>query len=116
MTLEKKMKQCEEGVDFNYVIPETEDTTVGIKLLSGEYIGTIYQYGKVKFEEEKDGAIYLQFVYNVLESPLEKKILENDMNFRNHIGDILVSIMSQNIDKGIIDEVGTDYSEEPDSK
>jgi hypothetical protein len=36
--------------------------------------------------------------------------------FKNHIGDILVSIMSQNIDKGIIDEVGTDYSEESDTE
>jgi hypothetical protein len=110
------MKTYKEGIDFNYVIPETEGTTVGIKLLTGEYSDTVYQYGKVKFEEEKDGAIYLQFVYNVLETPLEKDVLEKDMNFKNHIGDVLVSIMSNNIDKGIIDEVGTDYSEEPDNE
>jgi hypothetical protein len=110
------MKTYKEGVDFNYVIPESEDTTVGVKLLTGEYSDTVYQYGKVKFEEEKDGAIYLQFVYNVMETPLEKDVLEKDMNFKNHIGDILVSIMSQNIDKGIIDEVGTNYSEEFDTE
>ena len=110
------MKTYKEGVDFNYVIPESEDTTVGVKLLTGEYSDTVYQYGKVKFEEEKDGAIYLQFVYNVMETPLEKDALEKDMNFKNHIGDILVSIMSQNIDKGIIDEVGTNYSEESDTE
>jgi len=110
------MSQYKEGVDFNYVIPESEETTVGVKLLSGKYIDTVYQYGKVKFEEEKDGAIYLQFVYNVLESPIQKEELEKNMDFKNHIGDILVSIMSQNIDKGIIDEVGTDYSEESDTK
>jgi hypothetical protein len=110
------MKTYKEGVDFNYVIPESEDTTVGVKLLTGEYSDTVYQYGKVKFEEEKDGAIYLQFVYNVMETPLEKDVLEKDMNFKNHIGDILVSIMSQNIDKGIIDEVGTNYSEESDTE
>ena len=110
------MKQLKEGVDFNYEIPETEETTVGIKILSGKYIDTVYQYGKVKFEEEKDGAIYLQFVYNVLDTPLVKEELEKDMDFRNHIGDILVNIMSQNIDKGIIDEAGTDYSEELDTE
>lgn len=110
------MKSLKEGVDFNYVIPETEDTTVGIKLLSGKYIDTVYQYGKVRFEEQKDGAIYLQFVYNILETPLAKEELEKSMDFKNHIGDILVNIMSQNIDKGIIDEVGTDYSEEPDTE
>lgn len=107
------MKTYKEGVDFNYVIPESEDTTVGVKLLTGEYSNTVYQYGKVKFEEEKDGAIYLQFVYNVMETPLEKDVLEKDMNFKNHIGDILVSIMSENMDKGTIDETGTNYSEEP---
>ncbi len=110
------MKNYKEGVDYNYVIPENEETTVGVKLLSGEYIDTVYQYGKVKFEEEPNGAIYLQFVYNVLETPLQEESLNADMNFKNHIGDILVSIMSQNLDKGIIDEAGTDYSEEPDTE
>lgn len=110
------MKSLKEGVDFNYVIPETEDTTVGIKLLTGQYTDTVYQYGKVKFNEEKDGAIYLQFVYNILETPHDKEFLETDMDFKNHIGDILVSIMSENLDKGIIDEAGTDYSEESDTQ
>jgi hypothetical protein len=110
------MNQYKEGVDFNYVIPETEGTTVGIKLLTGKFSDTTYQYGKVKFEEEKDGAIYLRFVYNVMETSLNKDELETSSEFKSHIGDILVSIMSQNIDKGIIDEVGTDYSEELDTK
>lgn len=110
------MKTYKEGVDFNYVIPETEDTTVGVKILTGDYIDTIYQYGKVKFEEEKDGAIYLRFVYNVTETPLNKEELDSSDDFKNHIGDILVSIMSQNNVKGIIDEAGTDYSEEFDTE
>lgn len=110
------MKNYKEGVDFNYIIPQSEDTTVGIKLLTGAYSETVYQYGKVKFEEEKDGAIYLRFVYNVTETPLNKEELEKSPEFKNHIGDVLVSIMSQNIDKGIIDEVGTNYSEESDTE
>jgi hypothetical protein len=110
------MEQFKEGKDFIYIIPESEETTVGIKLLTGQYSDTVYQYGKVKIEEEKDGAIYLRFVYNVMETPLDKEELENSSEFKNHIGDILVSIMSQNIDRGIIDEVGTDYSEESDTE
>jgi hypothetical protein len=110
------MKNYKEGVDFNYIIPQSENTTVGIKLLTGDYSETVYQYGKVKFEEEKDGAIYLRFVYNVTETPLNKEELEKSPEFKNHIGDVLVSIMSQNIDKGIIDEVGTNYSEESDTE
>lgn len=110
------MEQFKEGKDFIYIIPESEDTTVGVKLLTGQYSDTVYQYGKVKIEEEKDGAIYLRFVYNVMETPLNKDELQKSSEFKNHIGDILVSIMSQNIDKGIIDEVGTDYSEESDTE
>ncbi len=36
------------------------------------------------------------------------------MKFKNHIGDILTTIISQNMGKGLNDESGTDYSEEPD--
>jgi hypothetical protein len=103
-----------EGVDYNYVIPESEQTTVGIKLLTGPFRDVTYQYGKVKFEEAEGGDIYLKFVYNILESPYEK--LSDDNSFKNYIGDILVEIMSQNIDKGLLDEAGTDYIEESDSK
>jgi hypothetical protein len=109
------MKQLKEGVDFNYVIPENEGTTVGIKLLTGKFADTVYQYGKVKFEEEKTGDIYLRFIYNVLETTLDKKELEESSEFKNYIGDLLVSIMEQNMEKGIVDEAGTDYSEESDS-
>ena len=110
------MKKYKEGVDFNYVIPEDENTTVGIKILSGKYADTVYQYGKVGFEEEKSGDIFLKFVYNILETQLNKDELEKSGDFKNHIGDILVNIMEQNMDKGLIDEAGTDYSEESDSQ
>lgn len=103
-----------EGVDYNYVIPEDEKTTVGIKLLTGPYKDTVYQYGEVKFEEEKDGAVYLRFVYNVVESSFKDE--ELGIDFKNYIGDILVEIISQNVNKGLMDEAGTDYIEESDSK
>jgi len=104
-----------EGVDYYYVIPEDEKTTVGIKLLTGPYKDTIYQYGRVEFEEEEDGAVYLRFVYNIVESPFEQDFLQNE-KFKNYIGDLLVDIMQQNLDKGLLDEAGTDYIEESDSK
>lgn len=110
------MNKLKEGVDFNYLIPETEEHTVGVKLLTGKFAGTIYQYGKVGFEEEKDGATYLRFIYNIVESSFDKEELENNMEFKNHLGDILVSILTANLDKGLLDEAGTEYSEEPDSK
>lgn len=109
------MKILKEGVDWNYVIPEDESTTVSVKLLTGKYADTVYQYGKVGFDEQSNGDIYLRFIYNINESPFDKEKLEKDDDFKNYIGDVLVNIMQQNMDKGLIDEVGTDYSEESDS-
>lgn len=106
------MKTLEEGIDWLYLIPESEDTTINLKLLTGPYKDTIYQYGKVGFDEAEGGDVYLKFVYNIVETTHDKEVLEKDLDFKNYIGDILVNIMSQNLDKGINDEVGTDYSEE----
>lgn len=108
------MQILKESVDWEYIIPNDETTTTNLKILSGAYTDTVYQYGKVKFEEESDGAMYLRFVYNIIETPLNAAELEKSAEFKNYIGDVLVNIMSQNMEKGIDDEVGTDYSEEFD--
>lgn len=110
------MQTLNEGKDWEYIIPEDDGTTIHLKLLSGKYTDTVYQYGKVKVEEVPNGDVYLKFVYNVVESPLNKEQLEEDQDFKNHIGDVLVSIMSKNIEEGKIDEIGTDYSEESDKE
>jgi hypothetical protein len=97
-----------EGIDFCFIYPKDDKTTVHIKLLDGPYKDTTFKYGKVKFEE-KNEQMYLLFGYDVLESTVDKpKKLEKDSDFKNHIGDLLVEIMSSNIEQEIIDEVGTD--------
>lgn len=110
------MQTLSEGKDWEYIIPDDKGTTIHLKLLTGKYTGTIYQYGKVKFEEVPDGDIYLKFVYNVVETPLKREELEESLEFKNYIGDVLVNIMSNNIEEGNIDEIGTDYSEESDKE
>jgi hypothetical protein len=50
----------------------------------------------------------------VLESKVKKPAkLEKDEDFKNYIGDLLVEIMSSNMDEDIIDETGTDNTEKP---
>jgi hypothetical protein len=110
------MRTLNEGKDWLYIIPEDEGTTIHLKLLSGEYSGTVYQYGKVQTEEAPDGALYLKFIYNIVETPFDKTVLENSDDFKNYIGDVLVNIMSQNLEEGTIDETGTSYSEESDNE
>jgi len=110
------MRQLSEGKEWEYIIPDDKGTTIHLKLLGGDYADTVYQYGKVKFDESENGDVYLQFVYNIIETPLNTKELEASQDFKNYIGDILVNIMSKNIEEGNIDEIGTDYSEESDKE
>jgi hypothetical protein len=102
-----------EGIDYCFIYPKDSTTAVNIRLMEGPYKDTVFRYGKVKFKEENE-QIYLLFAYDVLESPVDKpKKLEKDSNFKNHIGDLLVEIMSSNIEQEVIDETGTDDFKEP---
>jgi len=93
-----------EGLDYCFIYPKDDGETVHIKLLDGKYKDTIFKYGKVKFEE-KDEQMYLLFGYDVLESTIDKpKKLEKDDTFKNYIGDLLVELMSANIEQELIDE------------
>jgi len=102
-----------EGIDYCFIYPKDEEQTVHVRLLTGEYADTVFKYGKVKFEE-KNGEMYLLFAYDVLESEVSTpKELEKDTKFKNNIGDLLVQIMSGNLEQDIIDEAGTDDIDQP---
>ena len=101
-----------EGTDYCFIYPKDDKTAVHIKLLTGPYQDTVFKYGRVKFEE-RDENVYLLFAYNVLESTVAKaKKLEKDDDFKNYIGDLLVDLMSANLEQDIIDETGTEDSQE----
>jgi hypothetical protein len=96
-----------EGIDYCFIYPKEDAAAVHIRFLDGPYKDTVYKYGKVKFEE-KNEQVYLLFGYDVLESPVDKpKKLEKDESFKNYIGDLLVEIMSSNIEQEVVDETGT---------
>ena len=102
-----------EGIDYCFIYPKDDKQSVHIRLIEGPYKDTVFKYGKVKFEEKND-QMYLLFAYDVLESTVSKpKKLEKDDKFKNYIGDLLVEIMSSNIEQEIVDEVGTDDTENP---
>ena len=102
-----------EGQDYCFIYPKDDKNTVHIQLMTGEYKDTVFKYGKVKFKEEND-LVYLLFAYDVLESPINKPSkMEKDEAFKNYIGDLLVELMSANLDMEIEDETGTDNTENP---
>jgi hypothetical protein len=103
--------QFTEGVDYCFIYPKDDPHSVHIRLLSGTYKDTVYKYGTVKFEESGDN-LCLLFQYDVVESTYAKpRKLEKDRDFKTYIGDILVQIMSENIDQEIIDETNDNNTE-----
>jgi len=103
-----------EGVDYCFIYPKDDGTSVHIRLLTGPYKDTVFKYGKVKFEE-KNNDVYLLFRYDVLESTVMKPSkMEKDEQVKNYLGDLLVELMSSNLEQDIIDETGTDDIKEPD--
>jgi hypothetical protein len=97
-----------EGLDYCFIYPKDDTTAVHIRLLDGKYKDTVFKYGKVKFKKESD-QVYLLFAYDVIESTVDSpKKLEKDMDFKNYLGDLLVEIMSSNVEQEVIDETGTD--------
>jgi hypothetical protein len=103
-----------EGLDYCFIYPKEEKNVAHIKLLTGTYKDTLFKYGKVSFKEEMD-SVRLLFAYYVLESPVMKpKKLEKDPAFKQFAGDLLVELMTANLDEDIIDETRTDDTETPD--
>ena len=102
-----------EGLDYCFIYPKDDESAVHIRFLDGPYKDTVFKYGKVKFDEKND-QVYLLFAYDVIESTVDKpRKLEKDDKFKNYIGDLLVEIMSGNMEQDIIDEAGTSDTEEP---
>lgn len=103
-----------EDIDYKYIFPAKDDKSVHIKLLTGPFQDTIFKFGKVKVEEKDDEA-YLHFAYDVIESKVSKpKKLEKNEDFKNYIGNLLVEIITGNLQQEIIDENGTTDLEESD--
>jgi hypothetical protein len=103
-----------EGLDYCFINPKDEKDTTHVRVLTGPYKDTLYKYGKVSFKEENDKA-HLLFAFYVLESPMMKpKKLEQDPDFKQYAGDLLVDLMRSNLDEEMIDEIRANHTETPD--
>lgn len=87
-----------------------EWTALRLTGVTEEYKDIIYKYGKVEInEDEKNDNASLQFDYDVLLSPIiSKKDLEEDMDFKNLMGDILHHLIEEQLQKDSMQYVNTD--------
>jgi hypothetical protein len=75
------------------LLDEDYDGNQLIKLTSNEYSGIIYTYGRVRLLEEED-LLRVQFEFDIHENPVG--FVDRD-KFRNHIGDILIDLLEENL-------------------
>lgn len=88
----------QENVDYIFKNAEDDSGLMNIKLVSGDYDGVEYRYGKVSAEEDKEtDQAYLSFEFDVID-PGENNLLEENMDFKNHIGIILQNIIMKSIE------------------
>jgi hypothetical protein len=68
-----------------------------IKIDEGDYEGVMYQYDTVSFEESEDGDVILQFNTITVDNPKNYDLTTSE--FENTIGDILTTIIQEQLDE-----------------
>ena len=88
------MIELQENVDYKFDIDPSEDSSfVNIQLLSGKFSGVVYKYGKVSLkEDEENDEAHLIFGFDIVDQ-IDHFNLEENLEFKNHIGEILTAIM-----------------------
>ncbi len=71
------------------------EMVVPIKIVKGAYKGTVFTYGEVSFNEEND-TVNCKFEYTIVEK--SNDLVEDDL-FINHLGEILVDILAEEIEE-----------------
>jgi len=84
--------------DVYCVVDNEKAELAGIKILHGEYEGTIYSYGKVEFEDGKPN-INFERTFHVVPEGKTLDELNTNEELNKLIGDILVELISHQISK-----------------
>lgn len=90
----KKYKFCDEDPSIQ---------PIPIIITEGKYKGVKLQYGRIAFEDI-DGNMQLNFDYRLIENP---KDLEEDQEFVDGLGEVLVSVLEEEME-----ELGDDFLKE----
>ena len=85
------MNEFDENVDYKFIIPEDDSQRVDIQILTGEYAGVVYNYGKVSFDEDvENDQAFLNFEFDVVD---DLGMSLDTHEFKTFIGDILTGIL-----------------------
>lgn len=77
----------QENVDYE-LIPVENQEHWQIRIKTGTYIETVFEFGKLKIVDEE----YMNFSYELIYSPIEE-LNEEDTDFQYVVKEILISVM-----------------------
>lgn len=77
----------QENVDYE-LIPVENQEHWQIRIKTGAYIETVFEFGKLKIVDEE----YMNFSYELIYSPIEE-LNEEDTDFQYVVKEILMSVM-----------------------
>ena len=87
-----------ETIDYNFVERDGAEL-YSVQLLTGEWLGVIYTYGRVSIKEDRwKKQATLHFDYRIEDTSQSDHFTDDLLRstaFRNHIGDVLASILSK---------------------
>ena len=70
-----------------------------MEIIDGEFKGLVYQYGKVQFEDGKPHLNFQRTIRRLPEDGREVSELENSEELNTLMGDILVELMQEQIER-----------------
>jgi hypothetical protein len=104
-----------EGVDYTFIEIQLDEPVDAIKITKGPFADVVYYYGGVKIIPESN-VNRLAYQYTIWDSAGHpKQELISSSEFQTYIGDILVSIITDEQNKGVYAAPRIDDPQEFDS-
>jgi len=106
MTTQKENSHTDKTKTKRYVFAQKEGEEHScVKITEGKFKDVIYHYGRVAFapesEKQSDGKLPMKFDYTVDKNPNNLILLDNK-EFIDYIGDILLEILEDQLERGDI--------------
>ena len=102
-----------ENVDYELVPSENHDDQAwNVRLLNGDYVETIIQYGAIKLigeNQEEEDAAEMSFNFDIVSSP-DPDLSTKNVDLQNYVGEVLLDIIEQAILNGDIQTKASDVS------
>ena len=93
------------------VVENPNEEQAGIEIIDGEFKGLVYQYGKVQFEDGKPHLNFQRTIRRLPEDGREVSELENSEELNTLMGDILVELMQEQIERDKGEQGNTESSD-----